>query len=142
MDAVVLDTDVFSFLLKRDTRRDLYAPHVLGKQICLAFQSVAELRFWAIKRAWSPARVQALNQAMRPCVVLPYDEAMAQKWAEIRAYREAIGEPIASGDCWIAAAAVRHRIPLISHNAKHFSSIPDLMLTTTPGGRPSTGGSA
>jgi tRNA(fMet)-specific endonuclease VapC len=79
MDAVLLDTDVFSFFFKRDSRREPYAPHMAGKQLCLAFQTIAELKFWAIKRAWQTARVAQLSQALRPYVVLPYDEIMAQK---------------------------------------------------------------
>ena len=44
MQAVLLDTDVFSFIFKQDTRAALYASHLAGAQACLAFQSVAELR--------------------------------------------------------------------------------------------------
>ena len=44
MDAVLLDTDVFSFFLKAaDTRATLYLPHVRGKTIALSFVTVGEL---------------------------------------------------------------------------------------------------
>lgn len=51
MDALLLDTDVFSYLNKPgDTRGDLYRPHVKGKTIALSFISIGELYFWTVKR--------------------------------------------------------------------------------------------
>lgn len=46
---VVVDTDVFSFLYKRDTRGALYLPHLSGKTAHLAFATVAELYYWAVR---------------------------------------------------------------------------------------------
>jgi len=46
MPAVLLDTDVFSFVFKRDSRAARFEPHLTGSQACLSFQSVAELRRW------------------------------------------------------------------------------------------------
>ena len=43
---LLLDTDVFSFLFKRDSHAAMYAPHLVNAQPCLSFQSVAELRYW------------------------------------------------------------------------------------------------
>jgi hypothetical protein len=43
LDAVLLDTDVFSFLMKEgDTRYELYKPHVEGKTVALSFVTVGE----------------------------------------------------------------------------------------------------
>jgi tRNA(fMet)-specific endonuclease VapC len=52
MEARLLDSDVFSFFFKRDTRRRLYEPEIRGYQLCLCFQTVAELKAWAIERNW------------------------------------------------------------------------------------------
>lgn len=35
---------------------------------------------------------------------------------------------IADNDLWIAACAIRHSIPLVSNNFKHFDGIPGLIL--------------
>ena len=46
-DAVLLDTDVFSYLNKPgDTRAALYRPHITGKTIALSFVTVGELYTW------------------------------------------------------------------------------------------------
>jgi predicted nucleic acid-binding protein len=124
MGAVLIDTDVFSFVLKRDTRAALYAGDLAGAQPCLSFQSVAELRHWALARQWSQSRRASLDQSLARCVVLPYDDAMSRHWAEITALRRRLGQPIQCGDAWIAATAVRHGIPLVTHNASDYANIP------------------
>ena len=71
---LLLDTDVFSFLFKRDSRAAMYAPHLVNAQPCLSFQSVAELRYWARIRRWGDARRSSLDMAIGKCLVLPYDD--------------------------------------------------------------------
>jgi len=44
MEAVLTDTDVFSYLMKpKDTRGDAYRPHVKGKTVAVSFITVGEL---------------------------------------------------------------------------------------------------
>jgi predicted nucleic acid-binding protein len=53
---------------------------------------------------------------------------MSRLWAELSAHRRQTGRPIECGDAWIAATALRHGAPLITHNRKHFEGIPGLMV--------------
>jgi predicted nucleic acid-binding protein len=126
MPPVVLDTDVFSFVFKRDTRAALYEPEMHGAQLCLSFQSVAELRLWAVIRRWSDARRRSLDEAFARFIILPYDDGMSHAWASLTAHRRRLGRPIETGDAWIAASAIRHRATLLTHNGKDYSDIPDL----------------
>ncbi|MEO6593791.1 MAG: hypothetical protein ABIP94_03465 [Planctomycetota bacterium] len=48
MSSVLVDTNVFSFLFKRDSRRDLYAEHLRERRLHLCFATVAELQLWAL----------------------------------------------------------------------------------------------
>jgi len=41
MSGAVIDTNVVSFLLKRDTRAELYKPHLLGVRLVVSFITVA-----------------------------------------------------------------------------------------------------
>ena len=125
---VVLDTDVFSFFFKRDTRAALYEPALADALLCLSFQSVAELRLWALIKGWGDARRQSLDAALAQYVVLPYDNAMAHAWASLKAHRRRLGRPIETGDAWIAASALRHDATLLSHNGSHYTGIPGLRL--------------
>lgn len=82
-DAILIDTDVFSYWLKGDTRGRLYTPDASGKTLCLSFMSVAEIKRWALSRGWGVARRSSLAAALSRYVVVPFDEPMADAWAEI-----------------------------------------------------------
>lgn len=128
MESILLDTDVFSFFFRKDTRCALYRADVEQRRLCLAFQTVAELKMGSVHGKWAVQRVAQLERALRRYVVLPYDAAMADHWAKITAHRRIIGKPIACGDAWIASAALRHDLSLITHNGAHFESIPGLRV--------------
>ena len=54
MDAVLLDTDVFSYLARgHDTRGDAYRPYVKGNTVAISFIKVGEIYFGAEKRKWT-----------------------------------------------------------------------------------------
>ena len=125
---IVLDTDVFSFFFKRDSRRGLYEPALANAQVCLSFQSVAELRLWSLVRRWGDTRRQSLEQALSRCVILPYDDRMAHIWASVTAERRRLGRRIETGDAWIAATALRHDATLLTHNARDYADIPNLRM--------------
>jgi predicted nucleic acid-binding protein len=125
---VILDTDVLSFLAKADTRATLYSSALLGKRLCVCFQTVAELRLWALVRRWGASRREALDALLEQFVVLPYDSIMAQHWADVTAHRRRLGRPIDCGDAWIAASALRHDAALLTHNAMDYTDIPGLNL--------------
>jgi tRNA(fMet)-specific endonuclease VapC len=140
MDSVVIDTDVFSFFFRKDTRRELYRGDIEGRRLCLAFQSIAELKMGAVYGKWGKQRLAQLARTLRHYVVLPYDAAMSDCWAEICAHRRRAGTPIACGDGRIAAAALRHSLPLVTHNGSHFDNVPGLRVIshTEPGETRST----
>ena len=130
MESILIDTDVFSFLFKGDTRSHHYSQFLKERAINLSFMSVAEIKRWSIQRKWAAKRLRELADALSRCVIIPYDRSMIDVWAAIAAHRDSIGRPIGCGDCWIAATAVRHGLPLVTHNASHFVDIPGLKVLT------------
>jgi tRNA(fMet)-specific endonuclease VapC len=132
MDWVLIDTDVFSLFLRRDTRSALYDDDIRGRVRCLSFATVAELHFGAIAAGWGQSRCRHLEHAILLTQVLPVDSEIARRWAEVKAARQRLGRPIGSEDCWIAATALRHRIPLLTHNARDYQDIPGLTVVTHP----------
>ena len=131
-DSVLLDTDVFSMFFRGDTRSSPYEADIRAKVRCLSFASVAELRFGAMIAGWGETRRRQLEDAIAQCVILSADNAVTVLWAQVKAERQRVGHPIASEDCWVAATALRHGIPLLTHNAKDFGRIPQLTLVTHP----------
>ena len=133
MDAVLLDTDVFSFLNKQgDTHAELYRPHVKGKTIALSFVTVGELYVWTIKKQWSAKRIAALEQHIKAAVIVPYDLELCKEYSRVKTSLPA-GKTVAANDLWIATRAIRHSLPLLTHNAKHFEDIPRLIVITEVG---------
>lgn len=128
--AGVIDTDVFSFVLKHDTRAKLYQADLKALSPVLSFMTVAELRRWAEEHDWGRQRRAALEQAVARCEVARPDNATVWLWASITSHRRRVGRPIACGDCWIAATAVRLGYPLVTHNASDFANVPDLQIIT------------
>lgn len=130
MDAVLLDTSVVSLMLKGDSRAADYAPYLRNRRLAISFMTVAELYQWAAVRKWGPWRLRELEASLQRFVVLPFDMAICRWWGEIRASCRAAGRPISPQDAWIAAAALHHRLPLVTHNPGDFTAIQDLELIT------------
>jgi predicted nucleic acid-binding protein len=128
MDAVLLDTDVFSFLSKpRDSRGAIYRPFVKGKTIALSFISVGELYVWTIRQKWSPSRIAALERHLQDLVIVPYDLELCREYGKVKASLPP-GRVVSANDLWIATSAIRHSTPLLTHNRKHFDGIPRLKV--------------
>jgi predicted nucleic acid-binding protein len=129
MDAVLLDTDVFSYLARgHDTRGDAYRPYVKGKTVAISFITVGEIYFGAEKRKWTGKTLGTFLERLKAVVVVPYDIEICKQYGKLKASLREAGIVVADNDLWIAACATRHSIPLISNNRKHFEKIPGLHL--------------
>lgn len=133
MDAVLLDTDVFSYLMKsNDTRAAVYRPHVKDKTVAISFITVGELYYGAEKKGWSAKSRKNLEERLKAVVVVPYDEELCRTFGRVKASLSP-GVVVATNDLWIASCAIRHAIPLISNNRKHFEKVPNLkLISETP----------
>jgi tRNA(fMet)-specific endonuclease VapC len=131
MTSIVVDTNVFSMVFKQDSRAPDYVESMRGKRLYVSFMTVAELRQWALIRAWGPNRIESLNRALKNYVVLGFDDQTAWRWAEVGAHERRSGRNRQDrGDWWIAACAIRHELPLLTHNPHDFAGIPRLQVIT------------
>ena len=121
MKKVVVDTSVVSYLLKGHSLGQAYwERHLAGNLLGLSFMTVAELYRWPLEKAWGDRRIQGLIDHLRGYVVLPYDDAMSWEWAKLMSWK---GRPMSVADAWVAATAIAHEVPLVTHNVRHFSGI-------------------
>jgi tRNA(fMet)-specific endonuclease VapC len=131
-EPVLLDTDVFSFLLKGPPASDPWVPLVQGKYLLLCFVTVAELLLWAESHNWGQQRRDSLQAKIDTTTVLPYNEALMAEWARLvataRSDRHPIGAKAQANDAWIAATARLYRVPLATGNLAHYTGIPGLDL--------------
>ena len=125
---LVVDTDVFSYLWQARPEAERFRPVVEGATLALAFTSIGELWYGALKRGWGDRRRNELRTAMSPYAVLPYSRGLAQRWAEVRVALEDGGQPLADNDLWIAATALHYDVALVTNNRQHFERVPDLQL--------------
>lgn len=129
-DLIILDTNVISYIMKNDPLAASYLPHIEGQLAAVAFITVGELHFGAEKEKWGEKRRKNLEQRLQKFIVVNYDNEVAHCYGRLYAERQKAGREILHNDAWIAACAVRHNIPLLTHNAKDFSGISSLKVIT------------
>lgn len=129
---VVIDTDVFSADLVSGSRiAERYAPIITGRPAFISFQTVAELRYGALRRGWGTARMLKLDAKIDRAEVVHTGPELVLICAQLRADCEAVGHALGqrehNADRWIAASAIRIGIPLVSNDAI-FRGVPGLEL--------------
>jgi tRNA(fMet)-specific endonuclease VapC len=135
VEAVLLDTDVFSYLLKGDSRAEFYRKHIQGKTVALTFVTVGELYHWAEKRKWGAKKIANLEQRFRATVIVPYDLEICRIYGGLRSRlktSQGSQRNLGANDLWIAACAIRHSLTLLTNNQKDFEGIPELKLIYAP----------
>jgi predicted nucleic acid-binding protein len=128
VNAVVVDTDVVSYLFKQDSRALLYQPHLQNRLVVISFMTVAELDRWVIERNWGAERRKKMEEHLRKFVVLPYDRNLCTKWAEVSDSARRNGREIQCADAWIAATAILHGVPLITNNRDDYIGVTGLTI--------------
>ncbi len=132
---VVVDTNVFgSDLLRRGAPlAALYRPLLEGRAFVLSFQTVAELRFGALRQGWGTRRLARLDERVARAEVVWAGPDLLAEYVALRVRCARVGHGLAQShhdaDRWIAATAIRLGIPLISHDTV-FKEAPGLILET------------
>lgn len=127
MTAVLVDTDVFSYVFKGDDRGLPYQAHLDGKIACLSFMTVAELYRWAALRMWGPNRIELLRRRLAAFLILHPDDETCRNWAALMTVK---GRTTSVTDAWVAATALRHQLPLVTHNRADFDGLPGLVVVS------------
>jgi len=123
---MLVDTNIVSYIMRGSREAMMYIPLLQNKVLSVSFITVGELYFWAEKKNWGHQKRLQLENVLKKYVVIPYDSKIAEHYAKVRAERERKGLPISCADAWIAATAVRHDIPVVTHNARDFREISNL----------------
>jgi tRNA(fMet)-specific endonuclease VapC len=125
---IICDTDVVSYIFNGHTTAKNFEPYLSGKTLAVSFMTVAQLFYGAYKAGWGNNRITKLQNHLKGYVVLPYDYEICYTWAQINVDVEKLGYRMESGDCWIAASALRHDCALATNNGKHFQYVDALAL--------------
>jgi tRNA(fMet)-specific endonuclease VapC len=124
----LLDTNVcITFFSQRNSRLDQRLAMVAtqAKAICSVVK--AELFYGAYKSQNHQANLARMNAFANHLVSLPFDDAAAQIYGELRAELERKGTPIGHHDLQIAAISLAYNLTLVTHNTREFSRVPNLL---------------
>lgn len=126
---LLLDTNICIYIIKQQPATVL--KHFLEYQIGdigISSITLSELRFGVAKSTHKEKNAEALDEFIIPLEVVPYDEAAALAYGDIRATLEKAGTPIGSMDMLIAAHALSLGIPLVTNNPREFLRIPSITV--------------
>ena len=119
---MILDTNALSALAGRD--ENLINQLSTSPRICTTLISLGEYTYGL--NGCTPARrklLQAwLDAFLERAEILSPNRQTIESYAAVRAELKAAGTPIPANDCWIAALARQHRLPLVSKD-RHFDKV-------------------
>ena len=128
MTAVVVDTDVVSFLFKNDSRAQLYLPLMRNRDLLVSFMTETELEQWILLAKWGVERVRRFRTFMTGFATVPSSRDLILQWAEVMVAARANGRRIEAANAWIAATTLLYNAALITHNPKDYLGVPNLRV--------------
>jgi predicted nucleic acid-binding protein len=126
---VIVDTNVFSYMLAGNPLGLQYAALLLGCELCVSFVTPEESYYGANRKGWGERRRQELETYIARHLLLPTNLEIARISGRIRAQRVRCGRPLSLPDSWIAATALWYEVPAVSHDAD-LLGIDGLLLAT------------
>ena len=123
---ILLDTNICIYIINAKPAAVLerFKHYRLG-EIGLCSVVAAELAF-GVAKSGSARNRQALEMALAPLTILPFDERASWAYGDLRAELERRGTPIGSLDTMIAAHALSLQATLITNNTREFAQVPGL----------------
>jgi len=96
----------------------------------ISFITLAELHRWSIASKWGSARRRKLAEYLDRFFIFHSDDELCLRWAEIIESGRRNGRPIQPADAWVAATALLHDAPLITHNGRDFANVERLVVVS------------
>jgi len=122
----VLDSDHCVALLRGHL--DLRGWVAPAEELGVTAISVGELTHGAFKSSRVMENLARLDVLLAAVTILPYDEQAARRFGHIKADLERAGKRLGDLDLQIAAIALQHDVPLVTHNRQHFDRVPGLVI--------------
>lgn len=126
--AIVVDTDLVSYIFKKDSRAVRFEPHMVQTTKFISFMTFAELRRWEFKSNWGQTKTSKFEMLLSEYGIIHSDDRLCNIWANVTNESNAKGRKISSADAWVAAVAMMFDIPLLTNNRKDFEHIAGLSI--------------
>ena len=124
------DTDVLSALLRPAPPLGLVRrlARTDASEQCTTAITLGELLYGATRIGSMELAERIAEIVPAAHAVLPFDEAVARSFADLKASLERVGAPLAEPDLRIAAIALARDLTLVTGNIRHFTRVPDLRV--------------
>lgn len=113
---VIADTSIISCAFKRQPLAERYNSLLIGREVRISFTTVGELQRWAERSAWGARRRLDLKLFLTRFPMIPCTAGIPELFAKVIVERERAGRPMQRDDAWIAATAIHHDLPLVTHD--------------------------
>ena len=124
----LLDTDIIVYWLNGNQAIAQQASEAGQTNVAFSTVSQAELYYGAYNSNRVEQNVTVIQRLTLNIALLPFDEAAAQRFGQIKASLKQQGQIILDTDLMIASIALAHDLTLVTNNTKHFSRIADLAI--------------
>ncbi len=129
---IALDANVLIYMVKKTERGRRYERRLEGAVGVVPFPAVAEVLLNARRTKSRAFTEQFWLKEFTLYTILRPDIDTCIVWAELTAHARDQGTPYQDNDLWIAACALQHNLPLMTHNPRHFEHIDGLRLIHEP----------
>ena len=121
----MLDTDTVSFALRGLGNAATRILEHQPSELCISSITLGELRFGAAARR-SRKLHRLIDTFVASVIVIPFDQAAADRFGQIAHALARRGEPIGSFDTLMAAHALSRGLTFVTNNSKHFQRVKGL----------------
>lgn len=121
---VVIDTGVFSARLGRHESHltEKYRSILGGRPGIISFITVAEIQFGAKVAGWGASRLKRLDHELHRAEIVWPGPELVETYCDLRAWcvrnGHGLGHKEHEADRWIAATAIRLKVPLVAHTTR------------------------
>ncbi len=129
MTRYALDTNICSYVLRsRPLSVKARFDELVAGTLVVSTVVLAELLYGAARHPKAVAIRREIGDLVSRLTVVPWDEAAAEHYGDIRAALEQGGTPIGAMDMMIAAHARSQGATLVSNDTRHFERVPGLLV--------------
>lgn len=124
----LLDTNALSEVIKQPAGAVARRIATAGEDsICTSIVVACELRYGAVKKG-SAVLTEKIDQLLTDVEILPLEEGVDRRYADLRVQLEQAGEPISAHDMLIAAQALALGLTMVTANVREFRRVPGLAV--------------
>ena len=126
MKGYILDTDTWIEYFHHRGGVDKHIADTPAEQIFASEVSIAELTYGALCSQAVEKHLQEPQKIKESFKVLPIEKGWALDYAEIRRSLTKQGLTVGDLDILIAITARQHGLTIVTHNTKHFGTMPGI----------------